>query len=97
MDKLLLGAEYVNLDDEAIADDLSAYMILADYDINDKIGIAVRYSEWETGAAAESDQITIAPNYAITDSLGAIIEFSAEESSAGAEIDSLAVELTYTF
>jgi len=97
LDKLLLGAEYVNLDDENNADDLSAYMILADYDINDQFGIAVRYSEWETGAAAESDQITIAPNYAITDSLGAILEYSSAEDNAGNEADTLALELTFTF
>ena len=97
LDKLLLEAQYVNRDDEAIADDMSAYMILADYDINDKIGIAVRYSEWETGAAQESDQITIAPNYAITDSLGAILEYSSAEDNAGGEADTLALELTFTF
>ena len=97
VNKLLLGAEYVNLDDESNTDDMSAYMILADYDINDKMGIAVRYSEWETGANAESDQITIAPNYSITSSLGAILEYSSSEDNAGNEADTLALELTFTF
>jgi hypothetical protein len=97
MDKLMLGGEYINVDEDGAADDLSAYLILADYDINDKMGIAVRYSEWETAANAESDRITIAPNYAITDSLGAILEYSSSEDNAGAEEDTLALELTFTF
>jgi len=96
MDKLMLGGEYISVDEDT-ADDLSAYLILADYDINDKMGIAVRYSEWETGANAESDRITIAPNYAITDSLGAILEYSSAEDNAGNEEDTLALELTFTF
>ena len=97
MDKLMLGGEYVNIDSEAVTEDLSAYLILADYDINDKMGIAVRYSEWETAANAESDRITVAPNYAITDSLGAILEYSSAEDNAGNEDDTLAIELTFTF
>ena len=97
MDKLMLGGEYINVDEDGAADDLSAYLILADYDINDKMGIAVRYSEWETAANAESDRITIAPNYAITDSLGAILECSSAEDNAGNEDDTLAIELTFTF
>jgi len=97
LDKLLLGAEYVNRDVDGAADDLSAYLILADYDINDKMGIAIRYSEWETAANAESDRITIAPNYAITSSLGAILEYSSAEDNAGNEADTLALELTFTF
>jgi hypothetical protein len=96
LDKLLLAAEYTNI--ETGNDDRSGYLVLADYDVNEKLGLAVRYSQWETDAAgAESEKITFAPNYAITESLGAIIEFSAEEEADGDEIDSFAVELTYTF
>jgi hypothetical protein len=89
LNKLLIAGEYTSIEVDG-ADDLSAYLLLLDYDINDKLGVALRYSEWETGAATESDKITFAPNYAITDSLGAIVEFSAEEAS-------IAIELTYTF
>ena len=99
LDKLLLGAEYINYDpDLAGRNDISAWMILADYDINDKMGVAVRFSEFETDvtASAESDQLTIAPNYAITDSLGAILEYSSTDNGANDE-DTLALELTYTF
>ena len=96
LDKLLLAGEYTN--SETGNDDRSAYLILADYDVNEKLGVAVRFSSWETDAnGGESEKLTFAPNYAITESLGAIIEFSAEENSAGQETDSFAVELTYTF
>jgi len=97
LDKLLLAGEYSNFDLEGAADDLSAYLILADYDFNDKMGIAIRYSEWESPNNAESDKIAIAPNYAITSSLGAILEYSSTENSAGDEEDTLALELTFTF
>ena len=98
LDKLLLAGEYVNFDpDTTGASDLSAYMLLADYDVNDKLGVAVRYSEYETGANAESDRLTIAPNYAITSSLGAILEYTSDEDNAGNDSDTLALELTYTF
>ena len=69
----------------------------ADYDVNEKLGIAVRYSEWETGANTETDKLTIAPNYAITSSLGAILEYSSQDDNAGNDTDLLALELTYTF
>ena len=96
LDKLLLAGEYIDI--ETGADSRAAYMVLADYDVNNKLGFAVRYSNWETDAAGnESDKLTFAPNYAITESLGAIVEFSAEENAAGQEQDTFAVELTYTF
>jgi predicted porin len=98
LDKLLLACEYSNIDPDAAAtNDLSAYMLLADYDVNEKLGIAVRYSEWETGPNAETDKLTIAPNYAITSSLGAILEYSSQDDNAGNDEDTLALELTFTF
>jgi hypothetical protein len=98
LDKLLLAGEYVNYDADIVGtSDLSAYMLLADYDINDKLGVALRYSEYETGPNAESDRLTIAPNYAITSSLGAILEYTSDEDNAGNDSDTLALELTYTF
>jgi predicted porin len=96
LDKLFLAAEYANRQDDGETWDEAAYMVLADYDVNDKLGVAVRYSSWETGANTEAEKLTFAPNYAITDSLGAIIEFSAEEEGL-TETDTFAVELTYTF
>jgi hypothetical protein len=94
MDKLMLAAEHINV--ETATTDESAYLILADYDVNDQLGVAVRYSEWETGAN-EVDRVTVAPNYAITDSLGAILEYSSTEIAGGGDEDMLALELTFTF
>jgi hypothetical protein len=100
--KLLLGGEYSELDTEAngnaAGDDArDAYMILADYDFNDKIGVALRLSSAEkANNGGDFDRFTIAPNYAITESLGAILEFS-DIDDAGADIEEYAVELTYTF
>jgi len=97
IDKLLIGAEYVNVDRDNDGD-RSAYLILADYDINDKAGVALRYSEWETNAAgAETNKLSIAPNYAITESLGAILEWASTDTGAAQDEDQLALELTYTF
>jgi len=94
MDKLMLAAEHINV--ETATADESAYLILADYDVNDQLGVAVRYSEWETGGD-EVDRVTVAPNYAITDSLGAILEYSSTEIAGGGDEDMLALELTFTF
>ena len=100
--KLLLGGEYSELDTEANGvangdDSRDAYMILADYDFNDKIGVALRISSAEkANNGGDFDRFTIAPNYAITESLGAILEFS-DIDDAGNDIEEYAVELTYTF
>jgi hypothetical protein len=101
--KLLLGAEYTELSTEANSVvgatdfDRDAYMILADYDFNDKVGVALRLSSAEKQAnGGDFDKLTIAPNYAITESLGAILEFS-DIDDAGNDIEEYAVELTYTF
>ena len=93
--KLLLAAEYIELKNDAA--DRDAYMLLADYDLNDKVGAALRISSNEQGAnVGDYDKITIAPNYAITDSLGAIIEYS-DVSDNNVDSQEFAVELTYTF
>jgi hypothetical protein len=92
--KLLVAAEYTVIDTDA--NDRDAYMVLADYDYNDKIGIALRVSKEELDADNDYEKITIAPNYSITDNLGAIIEFSDVESRSQ-DSNELAVELTYTF
>jgi len=93
--KILFLAEYTTVDEDN-QPELSAYSLIADYDINEKLGIAVRYSEEETTATTEADSLTIAPNYAITSSLGAILEYTATEVG-NADSDLIAVELTYTF
>jgi hypothetical protein len=95
--KLLLGAEYIQLQsDDANTGDRDAYMVLADYDYTDKIGVAVRLSKEEVDTNNDYEKITIAPNYSFTDNLGAILEFSDVESN-NVDSNEIAVELTYTF
>ena len=103
LDKLLIAGEYTSTEADG-SQDTSAYAVIADYDVTNQLGFALRYSEWETlqgTTTVQTDKVTFAPNYAITESLGAIIEFSTEEVSGGTsdgdDVDSLAVELTYTF
>jgi len=92
--KLLVAAEYTEIKTDAL--DRDAYMVLADYDYTDKIGVAVRFSKEEETATIDYEKITIAPNYSITDNLGAILEFSDVERN-NVDSNELAVELTYTF
>jgi len=96
--KLLLAAEYTEFSPQG-GSDRDAYLILADYDYNDKIGAAIRFSSEELASGEDYEKITIAPNYSITDNLGAIIEFSDIEDNSQQNPDSslIAVELTYTF
>jgi hypothetical protein len=91
--KLLLAGEYSELDNNGA--DRDAYMILADYDVNNKLGVALRLSS-EEQANGDYDKFTIAPNYAITESLGAILEYS-DVDDEGTDSEEYAVELTYTF
>ena len=94
--KALLGAEWSQLDTATV--DFDAHMLLVDYDVSDKLGVAVRYSSYESGVGVDVDQITIAPNYAITESLGAILEYSdVSHDTANMDSDTVALELTYTF
>jgi len=95
--KLLLGAEYIQIQsDDAAIGDRDAYLVLADYDYNDKIGVAVRLSKEEETAAIDYEKISIAPNYSFTENLGAILEFSDIERN-NVDSNEVAVELTYTF
>lgn len=105
--KALLAAEWQSMDPEATgAADQEAFMLLVDYDVSDKLGVAVRYSQEDqdtiSTSALENSKWTIAPNFAITDSLGAIIEYSTTDvdvasGAASADEELFAVELTYTF
>jgi len=102
--KLLLAGEYTQRDTSGSTTaannrENDGYLLLADYDVNDKLGVAIRFSNNENGTAEDYESFTIAPNYAITDSLGAILEYSDFEGSddAASEGELIAVELTYTF
>ncbi|MDB3958518.1 porin [Opitutales bacterium] len=93
--KLLVAGEYTEL--SADAGDRDAYLVLADYDVNNKLGVALRISSEElVNNGGDYDKVTIAPNYAITESLGAILEYS-DVDNGGTDSEEYAVELTYTF
>jgi hypothetical protein len=100
--KLLVAGEYSQLDTTAngstdTEEERDAYLILADYDFSDKLGVALRLSSNEQiNNGGDYDKFTIAPNYAITDSLGAILEYS-DVDAGGTDSEEYAVELTYTF
>ena len=97
--KLFLAAEYTELsrgNNVGDGSDLDGYLVLADYDYNDKLGVAVRVSSNEINAGSDYSKVTLAPNYAITESLGAIVEYSDVES-AGTDSNEFAIELLYTF
>jgi hypothetical protein len=95
MGKIFLAAEYTQLMNDTA--DRDAYMLLADYDFNDKWGAALRISQNEqTGTNADYEKVTLAPNYSFTDSLGVILEYS-DVTDNNADSDEYAVELTYTF
>jgi hypothetical protein len=97
--KLFLAAEYTELSRGAnVGDgsDLDGYLVLADYDFNDKLGVAVRVSSNELSANSDYSKVTLAPNYAITESLGAIVEYSDVEN-AGTDSNEFAIEFLYTF
>jgi len=93
--KFLVAGEYTELQND-VNGDLDGYLVLVDYDYNDKIGAAIRFSNNEQAGSADYEKLTIAPNYSITDNLGAILEYS-DVDDAGTKSDNFAVELTYTF
>ena len=53
MGKLFLAAEYTELDRESTGD-LDAWMVLVDYDFNDKLGAALRISSNEIQTITET-------------------------------------------
>jgi len=88
MGKFLLGAEYTELDTQGA--DLDGWMVLADYDISEKLGMVFRIS------SNDYEKVTLAPNYALSDSLGVILEYSDVEN-AGTDGNELALEFLFTF
>jgi len=97
--KALIAGEIINASDTTTGGaGEDAYLLLVDYDFTDKLGGAIRYSDWEHAASQNSNKFTIAPNYALTDSLGVILEYSnVNVDGTGNDYDFLALEATYTF
>jgi hypothetical protein len=92
--KLLLGAEFIEMENEGA--DLDGWMVLADYDVNDEFGVVLRASSNEEAGAGDYEKVTIAPSYSLSDSLGVILEYSDVEDS-GADGNELALEFLFTY
>jgi hypothetical protein len=103
MGKFLLGAEYIELENGGglagakTDQDLDGWQVLADYDVSEKLGVALRISSNELDGNNDYEKVTLAPNYALSDSLGVILEYSDVDTGQGADSNELALELTFTF
>ncbi|MDC1004588.1 porin [Opitutales bacterium] len=103
--KLLLAAEVAEAEGATASDtDLEGMLLMANYGITDKIGLTLRYSEFEstTGTTKDFDteKITISPSYVFNDNFSGLVEYSTyDEGVAGTRkpTDFVAVELIYTF
>jgi len=98
MGKFLIGAEYIELENGGGNDqDLDGWQVLADYDVSDKLGVALRISSNELDGNTDYEKVTIAPNYSLSESLGVILEYSDVDLGSGGDANELALELTFTF
>jgi len=110
MDKALLAVEWQEASNDLTTagtkGDVEAFQVLLDYDFNEKLGAAIRYSnedlDSDERSGLEISKFTIAPNYAITDSLGLIVEYTTADVDAvvgdpSDDYDFVAAELTFTF
>jgi len=99
--KFLLGAEFIEVENgganKAQQQDLDGWMVVADYDVSEKLGVALRISSNELDGSNDYEKVTLAPNYSLTDSLGVILEYSDVDTGSGGDANELALELTFTF
>ena len=97
--KALIAAEWTEQDNTGATADVDAMLVMVNYEVSDKVGLAIRYSEEDSETANGSDDVdklTIAPSYAITDDLGAILEISDGEIGT-TDNESVSLQLTLTF
>jgi len=94
--KFMLGAEFIEMDSGNAVGDLDGWMVLADYDMSEKLGMVFRVSSNELGGNNDYEKVTLAPNYALADNLGVILEYSDVEN-AGQDGNELALEFLFTF
>jgi hypothetical protein len=100
MGKFLIGAEYIEIENGGVVgldQDLDGWQVLANYDVSEKLGVALRISSNELNGDNDYEKVTLAPNYALTDSLGVILEYSDVDTGSGGDANELALELTFTF
>lgn len=105
MGKLLLAAEVAEAEGAtATGTDLEGMLLMANYAITDKVGLTLRYSEFDSTTNSVKDfdieKITVSPSYVFNDNFSGLVEYSTyDEGVAGATkpTDFVAVELIYTF
>jgi hypothetical protein len=101
-DALTLAVEYNTAEDSAyVGSDASGYLLMANYAINDKVGLTVRYHDYEvedaSGATTEdASGITISPSYVVNDNLLMVFEYRMDEIN-NVDVDSIAIEALLTF
>jgi len=101
-DELTLAVEFNTAEDSAfVGSDASGYLLMANYAFNEKIGLTVRYHDWEvedaSGATFEdASGFTISPSYAVNDNLLMVFEYRMEEIN-NIDIDTIAIEALVTF
>jgi hypothetical protein len=103
--KLLIAAELAEAEaSTAAGTDLEGMLLMANYGITDKVGLTLRYSEFEstTGTTKDFDieKVTVSPSYVFNDNFSGLVEYSTyDQAVVGAikPIDFVAVELIYTF
>jgi len=94
--QLTLAGEYNDWNKDGAESD--AYLLLANYAVNDDLSLTVRHSEVDHDAAATPDQekTTVAVGYTVTDNLSTVVEYSSGEVGT-VDSDVFAVEGIFTF
>ncbi|MDX2368390.1 MAG: porin [Colwellia sp.] len=101
-DALTLAVEYNTAEDSAyVGSDASGYLLMANYAISDKVGLTVRYHDYEVEDASgttteDASGITISPSYVVNDNLLMVFEYRMDEVN-NVDIDSIAIEALLTF
>lgn len=101
-DALTLAVEYNTAEDSAFeGSDASGYLVMANYAITEKVGLTLRYNDWEiedeSGAMFEdATGITISPSYVVNDNLLMVFEYRMDEVN-DVDVNSFAVEALITF
>lgn len=107
-DALTLAVEY-NMSENAgayagrfgIDSEATGYLFMANYAISDKVGLTLRYNDWEIEDAGgvtveDASGITISPSYVVNDNLLIVFEYRMDEIN-DVDVDSIALEALITF
>jgi len=109
LDKLLLAAEVAEKDSQgngANGSDVDGLLIMGNYALSDKVGLTLRYSEFEyktfdeATLLYEGSKFTISPSYIFSDNLSGLLEYSSYDKDAGTVAEKeelLAAEVIFTF